>query len=106
MDLNRFTEKAREALAGAQKIAARLNHQQIDLEHVLSSLLEQDRGLAPAILAKADVPVDQLRTKLTVELERMPRVTGSSVSNSMFLSLRIWLMCSMCYNSSTDSPVR
>ncbi len=78
MDLNRFTEKAREALADAQKTAARLNHQQIDLEHVLSALLEQDRGLAPAVLAKAGVAADPLRAKLTYELERMPKVTGPS----------------------------
>ncbi|MFO0847884.1 MAG: ATP-dependent chaperone ClpB [Gemmataceae bacterium] len=78
MDLNRFTEKAREALAGAQKIAARQNHQQIDLEHVLAALLEQDRGLAPAILAKAGVPVELLREKVSRELDRIPKVTGPS----------------------------
>ena len=42
MDLNRFTEKARESLAGAQALAARMNHQQIDLEHVLLALLDQE----------------------------------------------------------------
>jgi ATP-dependent Clp protease ATP-binding subunit ClpB len=78
MDLNRFTEKAREALAGAQKTAARLNHQQIDLEHVLSALLEQDGGLAPTVLAKAGASVAALRVKAATELERLPKVTGPS----------------------------
>src|SRR5215203_4840951 len=79
MDLNQFTEKAREALAGAQKIAARLNHQQIDSEHALLSLLDQEKGLAPAILQKAGVSVDAVTVKLQRELEKLPRVTGGNV---------------------------
>jgi ATP-dependent Clp protease ATP-binding subunit ClpB len=58
VDLNRFTEKAREALAGSQTLAARLNHQSIDIEHVLLNLLDQPKGLAAAILNKAGVPAE------------------------------------------------
>ncbi len=76
MDLNRFTDKAREALASAQKIAARFNHQQIDVEHALLALLDQEKGLAPAVLQKASVPVDALSVKLHRELEKLPSVTG------------------------------
>lgn len=76
MDLNRFTEKAQETLSAAQKLAARMNHQQIDAEHVLLSLLDQDKGLAPAILEKAGVSLDALSIKLQRELEKLPRVTG------------------------------
>jgi ATP-dependent Clp protease ATP-binding subunit ClpA len=41
MDLSKYTEKAREALLNSQKIAAKNSHQQIDLEHLLTALLEQ-----------------------------------------------------------------
>ena len=41
MDINRFTEKAQEALRGAQSIATRLGQQQLDVEHLLAALLEQ-----------------------------------------------------------------
>jgi ATP-dependent Clp protease ATP-binding subunit ClpB len=78
MDLNRFTEKAQQALAGAQKLAARMNHQQIDVEHVLLALLDQENGLTPAILNKAGVSVDALTVKLQRELEKLPRVTGDA----------------------------
>jgi len=78
MDLNRFTEKARDVVTASQRIAARMNHQQIDLEHVLSALLEQERGLVPIVLAKAGVAVDPLRVKLAMELEKLPKVTGPS----------------------------
>ena len=78
MDMNRFTEKAREALAGAQKHAARLGHQTIDLEHLVQALLEQERGLAPAVLQKAGVAPAALLDKVQRELESRPRVSGAS----------------------------
>jgi ATP-dependent Clp protease ATP-binding subunit ClpB len=78
MDLNRFTEKAQQALADSQKLAAKMNHQQIDVEHVLLALLDQEKGLAPAILQKAGVSVDALSIKLQREIEKIPRVTGST----------------------------
>jgi ATP-dependent Clp protease ATP-binding subunit ClpB len=76
MDLNRFTEKAQQALAGSQKLAARMNHQQLEPEHLLLSLLDQEKGLAPAILTKAGVSLDALTIKTQRELEKLPRVTG------------------------------
>jgi ATP-dependent Clp protease ATP-binding subunit ClpB len=78
MDLNRFTEKAQAALAGAQRLATRLGQQQVDVEHLLLTLLDQDDGLAPAILNKAGVSVDALKLRVHRELERLPRVSGPS----------------------------
>src|SRR5262245_7436034 len=77
MDINRFTEKAREALQGAQKLAVRMNHQQIDVEHLLVSLLDQEGGLTRAILKKAGVAPEALTIRLQRELEKLPRVTGA-----------------------------
>ena len=51
MDINRFTEKLQEAIRSAQGKAVRYGHQQIDVEHLLKALLEQESGLAPSILA-------------------------------------------------------
>ncbi|QDU23364.1 ATP-dependent chaperone ClpB [Urbifossiella limnaea] len=76
MDLSKFTEKAQQSLSGAQKLAARLGHQNIDAEHVLLSLLDQEKGLAAAILTKAGVSVDALTVKTQRDLEKLPRVSG------------------------------
>src|SRR5437868_6111701 len=78
MDINRFTEKAQEALLSAQQRASSSQHQQVDVEHLLVALLEQDQGLASAILRKAGVDVEALRRRAQQELERLPRVSGSS----------------------------
>ncbi len=77
MNLDKFTEKAREALAGSQTLAAKLGHQQIDVEHLLLSMLDQDRGLTPAILNKAGVAADALTLRLQRELEKQPTVSSA-----------------------------
>ena len=80
MNQDQFTEKSLEALGSAQKLAAKFNHQQMDVEHLLLALLDQERGLAGSILTKAEVPVDGLKIKVQRELEKLPRVTGASGS--------------------------
>jgi ATP-dependent Clp protease ATP-binding subunit ClpB len=78
MDINRFTEKVQQALSAAQTKAVRYGHQQIDVEHVLAALLEQERGLATAIFTKADVDADSLKRRVEQELERLPKVSSPS----------------------------
>jgi ATP-dependent Clp protease ATP-binding subunit ClpB len=78
MDINRFTEKAQEALSAAQSKAIRASHQQVDVEHLLSALLEQERGLAASILTRAGAPVDVLKRRVEQEVERFPRVSSPS----------------------------
>ena len=76
MDINKLTEKLQEALSSAQSKAVRYSHQQVDVEHLLLALLEQERGLAISILNKANVDLETLRRSIEQELDRMPKVTG------------------------------
>jgi ATP-dependent Clp protease ATP-binding subunit ClpB len=78
MDINRFTERVQQALSAAQTKAVRYGHQQIDVEHLLVALLEQEQGLATAIFMKADVNTDSLKRRVEQELERLPKVGGPS----------------------------
>jgi ATP-dependent Clp protease ATP-binding subunit ClpB len=78
MDFNRLTEKLQEAIRAAQSKAARYSHQQMDVEHLIAALLEQEGGLAPSILAKAGVNVESIARRIESELERMPKVSGPS----------------------------
>ncbi len=77
MDINRFTEKMQEAIRAAQSMATRLNHQQLDAEHVLAALLEQEGGLAGAILGKTGIATDLVLQRVEQELGRLPKVTGA-----------------------------
>src|SRR6266496_5265703 len=76
MDFNRFTEKLQEAVRAGQAKAVRYGNQQVDVEHVLSALLEQEGGLATSILSRAGVDVAALSRRLNTELERLPKVSG------------------------------
>jgi ATP-dependent Clp protease ATP-binding subunit ClpB len=84
MDINRFTEKAQEALQAAQRLGVRFGHQQIDVEHLLLALLEQEQGLASAILNKADVSPEAVKIRVQREVERLPRVSGPSGAPDQF----------------------
>jgi ATP-dependent Clp protease ATP-binding subunit ClpB len=90
MDINRFTEKAQEAIRSAQGLAARNGQQQIDVEHLLATLLGQENGLASSILAKAGVNVDTVGRRILSEIDRMPKVSGSSGGpDQVYISSRL-----------------
>ncbi len=58
MDPNRLTERSQDAVRAAQALAARLSHQQIDNEHLLAALLEQENGVVPDVLLRAGVKLE------------------------------------------------
>ena len=78
MDMNRMTQKVREALAAAQTLAARLNHQEIDGEHVLAELLAQQDGLTPRLLERMDIQPRDIASRVQDVLKKRPRVTGAA----------------------------
>ncbi|MEX0886804.1 MAG: ATP-dependent chaperone ClpB [Phycisphaeraceae bacterium] len=76
MDFNRLTQKTQEGIHEAQAQAARFGHQQVDVEHVLLALVQQDQGLIPRLLARMDVDRQKLITDIEAELSRHPSVSG------------------------------
>jgi ATP-dependent Clp protease ATP-binding subunit ClpB len=80
IDLNRFTEKMQEAVREAQSLAIRHGNQQIDIEHLLLALVQQEGGLVPSILNKADINVETLRRRLEQEIDRFPKVSGPAAA--------------------------
>ena len=90
MDINRFTQKAQEALSAAQSKAARQGHQQVDVEHLLASLIEQEGGLATSILSRAGANIDNFKRRIQQELERMPRVSGPAAApDQVYITARL-----------------
>ena len=78
MNLNRFTEKAQQAVVGAQQLAQTLGHAQIEPEHLLIALLEQPDGVAPAVLRKMNAdPADLART-MRSEIAKGPQAYGGA----------------------------
>src|SRR5580698_1653921 len=77
MDFNRFTEKLQEGVRAAQSLASQRGQQQVDAEHLLLALLEQEGGLAQSVLAKTGVKLEDLHRRLTEQLDKLPQVSGS-----------------------------
>ncbi|HUT74763.1 MAG TPA: AAA family ATPase [Armatimonadota bacterium] len=79
MDLSKFTDKAKEALAISQEVAVRYRHTQLDAAHVLLALLEQREGIAPLILRRAGIDAAAVQTQVENALARAPKaqVSGS-----------------------------
>ncbi|MFE5702119.1 ATP-dependent chaperone ClpB [Rhodococcus koreensis] len=76
MDTGSLTEKSREALQEAQNVATRMGHTEVDGEHLLLALVDQQEGLVPRLLEQAGANVDALRSDLERELSRRPKVSG------------------------------
>src|SRR5712692_1496967 len=88
MRIDKFTQKMQEALQAAQDVASQFNHQEITNEHFLSALLDQSEGITQPLLEKIGVQPNQLRERLTSELERRPKVTGAAVDLRLSNELR------------------
>jgi ATP-dependent Clp protease ATP-binding subunit ClpB len=78
MDLNRMTQKSQEALSQAQSLAVSYGHQEVDGEHLLFALLQQEGGLIPRLLERMEVPTSTLREAVERELARRPKISGGS----------------------------
>jgi ATP-dependent Clp protease ATP-binding subunit ClpB len=76
---NQFTEKAWEAIARTPDIAKATQQQQLESEHLMKALLDQE-GLATSILKKLEVSVPQVREATEAFIQRQPKVSGSSAS--------------------------
>jgi ATP-dependent Clp protease ATP-binding subunit ClpB len=89
MNGNRLTEKAQEALMAAQQFASRNGQQQVDVEHLLHTLLEQENGLASSILTKAGIDVNDLKKRCDRLLEKLPKVTTSGDGDQVYVTGRL-----------------
>ncbi len=71
-------------------MAAGRGNQQIDVEHLLLALLEQQGGLAQSILARADVKLEDVHRRLIQELDKLPKVSGSAAGlDQIYVTARL-----------------
>jgi ATP-dependent Clp protease ATP-binding subunit ClpB len=79
MDLNRFTQKSQEALQDAQSQAVRRGNTEVDVEHLVVSLLKQQNGLVPRLFEKMELPVEPFLAEVEKELDKRPKVSGPGI---------------------------
>ena len=76
---DQFTEKAWEAIAHTPDVAKQYQQQQLESEHLMKGLLEQE-GLASAIFTKAGTNLQKVRDRTEQFIQRQPKVSGTSAS--------------------------
>jgi ATP-dependent Clp protease ATP-binding subunit ClpB len=80
MNLDKMTVKSREAFQQAVDIAANMNHQEIDVAHLLTALLAQEDGLVRPVMQNLEINISRLEAILNDELNNKPRIQGVSQS--------------------------
>ncbi len=99
MDLSKFTLKSQEALASAQDKAIKLGHQQVDIEHLVVALLEQEDGIVPRVITKMGKDPNVLKKEVEEELYKRPSVKGVvTEAGKIYLSGRLHSLLENAYN--------
>jgi ATP-dependent Clp protease ATP-binding subunit ClpB len=78
MNLNKFTQKAQEAVLQAQYMAEELNNSQIEAIHLLGALVSQEDGVVPQIVNRIGASRQTLAREIDATLQGLPRAVGAS----------------------------
>ena len=90
MDINRFTQKSQEAFHEAQNLATKRGHVELDVEHLLYSLVSQEEGFVGRILKKLDIDTGAFLATLTEELDKRPSMSGPGAeAGKVFVTQRL-----------------
>jgi ATP-dependent Clp protease ATP-binding subunit ClpB len=87
MNINKFTEKAQEAVITAQSLASDGAHAEVTPEHLLVALIEQSQGIVPSILRKLGVEPARLAQEARGLLRSLPQAYGADVRLSPRMKL-------------------
>jgi ATP-dependent Clp protease ATP-binding subunit ClpB len=82
MRFDKFTIKSQELIQNAQSLASSKNHQQIEPEHLLSTMLKETEGIARAMLDKLGVSTNDISRELSNAIDKLPKVSGSTVGDA------------------------
>jgi ATP-dependent Clp protease ATP-binding subunit ClpB len=88
MNLNKYTQKAQEAVMDAQKIAIEYGHQSLDIPHLHLALVKQDHGLIHKLLSRMGISVDTIIKEIEAQLQTLPRVYGTN-QNNLYMSRQL-----------------
>lgn len=78
MDLNKFTQKAQQALLDSQRLAHDFKHQSIEPAHLLLALLSQTESTVPVVVTQIAGSTEVLKEEVRKELANRPKVYGSN----------------------------
>lgn len=101
MRLDKLTVKSQEALQNAQRIAEKKGNQQLDVEHLLYALLEDEEGLVYRILNRVGADIETLKKDLDNEIEKFPKVLGATPLGQVYISPRLKSVIEKAFEEAT-----
>ena len=82
MRFDKFTIKSQELIQNAQSLASTHNNQQIEPEHLLSTMLDEPDGIAQAMLNKLGVSTNDVSRELLNAIDKLPKVSGGAIGDA------------------------
>ena len=79
MNIQKFTQKSMEAVQDCEKLAYEYGNQEIEQEHLLVALLQQENGLIPQMIEKMEIQLEHFKENATRRLEARTKVSGGQV---------------------------
>ncbi len=87
--MDKFTIKSQETIQEAQRLAERKGNQQLDAEHILLALLEDEEGVASQILKRLGINTTSLKTDVEEAIDKFPKVIGATPMGQIYISPRL-----------------
>ena len=78
MNIQKFTQKSVEAINNCEKLAYDYGNQEIEQEHLLVALLQQEEGLIPKLIEKMEIDVQHFTQNAISKLDARVKVSGSN----------------------------
>jgi ATP-dependent Clp protease ATP-binding subunit ClpB len=87
--MEKFTIKSQEAIQNAQRLADRKGHQQIDVEHLLWVILDDEEGVASQMLKRTGLNTRLIQKDVEEVLDKLPKVVGATPVGQIYISPRL-----------------
>jgi ATP-dependent Clp protease ATP-binding subunit ClpB len=87
--MENFTIKSQEAIQNAQRLAERKGQQQIDVEHLLWVLLDDDEGVATQMLKRIGINTELLKKDVSEVVDKLPKIVGATPLGQIYISARM-----------------
>lgn len=101
MRLDKLTVKSQEALQEAQALSQRKGNQELNIEHLLVALLQDDEGVPYQILKRLGVDIGGLLRELDQEIDTFPKISGAQPIGQLYMSARLRNVLEKAYDEAT-----
>ena len=86
MNIQKFTQKSVEAVNDCEKLAYEYGNQEIEQEHLLVALLQQDDGLIPKLIEKMEINLEHFKENAIRKLEARVKVSGGQLHVGQYMN--------------------